>query len=144
MRRIHTGRNNLAEWYTKNNLLLNISKTKELIIDFRKKEEKTYTPIYMSPGVPPTMLMKAQKWLYFLWKLKKAKFPCQVLVNFYRGTPATAYSLCCRLASKQKYPLSYHQTPEQLLSSGSIHPPHSTIILGGGSTHFEMWRASLV
>ncbi len=31
-----------------------------------------------------TLVKKAQKRLYFLRKLKKAKFPCQVL-NFYRG-----------------------------------------------------------
>ncbi len=33
--------NSLAQWCIENNLLLNISKTKELIIDFRKMEEKT-------------------------------------------------------------------------------------------------------
>lgn len=38
---------NLAEWCTKNNLPLN-SKIKELIDDFRKKDTKTYTSVYIS------------------------------------------------------------------------------------------------
>ncbi len=40
--------NHLAEWCTENNLLLNVSKTKELIVDFRKKEAKTHNPVYIS------------------------------------------------------------------------------------------------
>ncbi len=39
---------NLAEWCTENNLLLNVSKTKELIIDFRKNKTRTHTPVYIS------------------------------------------------------------------------------------------------
>ncbi len=97
--------NNLAEWYTENNILFNISKTKELIIDFRKKEIKTHTPVYINGaevmqvnsvgflGISitenlswsshiSTLVKKAQE-LYC--KLQKAKFPCQVLINFYRG-----------------------------------------------------------
>lgn len=37
--------NKLAEWY---NLLLNVSKNKELIDDFRKNETKSHRPVYMS------------------------------------------------------------------------------------------------
>lgn len=33
-----------------------------------------------------TVTKKAQKGLYFLRKLKKAKFACRVLVNFYKAT----------------------------------------------------------
>ncbi len=104
----HEDINHLAEWCTENNLLLNVSKTKELIVDFRKKEAKTHKPVYINGaeveqvssfkllGINITenlswtshisaVVKKAQKWLYFLRKLKKAKFPCQVLVNFYKG-----------------------------------------------------------
>ncbi len=31
-----------------NNILPNISKTKELIVDFKKREAKTHTPFYIS------------------------------------------------------------------------------------------------
>ncbi len=94
--------NNLSEWCTENNLLLNIRKTKELIIDFRKKGEKTHTSVYRSGaeveqvnsfrflGISITknlswsshisnLVKKAQKRLYFLRKLKREKFTCQVL-----------------------------------------------------------------
>ncbi len=40
--------NHLAEWCTENNLLLNVSKTKELIVDFRKKEAKTHKPVFIN------------------------------------------------------------------------------------------------
>ncbi len=33
--------------HSENNLLLNVSKTKEQIVDFRKKEAKTHTPVYI-------------------------------------------------------------------------------------------------
>ena len=36
----------LATWCMDNNLLLNTSKTKELIVDFRKKRRGTYDPIH--------------------------------------------------------------------------------------------------
>lgn len=32
------------------------------------------------------MIKKPQKWLHFSRKFKMTKFPCKVLVNFYRGT----------------------------------------------------------
>ena len=40
--------NNFAEWCTENNLLLNVNKSKELIVHFRKKEAKTHPPVYIS------------------------------------------------------------------------------------------------
>ena len=40
--------NSLAEWCTESNLLLNVSKTKELIVDFRRKEVKMHTPVYIT------------------------------------------------------------------------------------------------
>lgn len=36
---------NLADWCSQNNLLLNTSKTKELIIDFRRSQNGEYAPI---------------------------------------------------------------------------------------------------
>ena len=40
--------NNPTEWCTENNVLINVSKTKELSVDFRKKEAKTHLPVYIS------------------------------------------------------------------------------------------------
>ena len=79
---------------TENNLLLNISKTKELTGDFWKKEAKTQTLVYMSGAeveqvnsslelpslrtfhghhTSPLWLKKAQKSIYFLIKPTKPK-----------------------------------------------------------------------
>ncbi len=41
----HVVINNLAGWYAENSLMLNVSQTKELIVDFRKKEMKSHTPV---------------------------------------------------------------------------------------------------
>eukprot|EP00061_Rhincodon_typus_P008649 g31447.t1 len=80
----------LALWYNDNNLSLNISKTKELIIDFRKKGAE-HTPICINraefdsvkfPGVTITNNLswtshldatakKAQQHLFFLRQLRK-------------------------------------------------------------------------
>ena len=40
--------NNLAECSTENNLLLNVSKTKELVVGFTMTEAKTHTPVNIS------------------------------------------------------------------------------------------------
>ncbi len=96
-----------VKWCKENNLLLNVSKTKELIV--RKKERKTHNPVYISGAEVEqvnsfrflrvsitknlscsphifTLVKKAQKQLYFLRKLKREKFPCQVLFNFYKAS----------------------------------------------------------
>ena len=40
--------NNLAAWCTETNLLLNVSKSKEVIVDFRKNKAKPHTSVYIS------------------------------------------------------------------------------------------------
>ena len=37
--------NSLAEWCTENNPLLKVSKTKELTVDFQRKEANTHAPV---------------------------------------------------------------------------------------------------
>ncbi len=88
--RLHNEQINIfAEWCTENNLLFNVGKNKELIIDFRKKEAKAHTPVYISGAEVEkvnsfrslrinitknlswsshisTLIKKAQKLLYFL------------------------------------------------------------------------------
>ncbi len=86
---------------TESNLLLNVSKTKELIVDFRKKEAKTHNPVYINGAEVEQVssfkflginITENLSWtshisvvvkIAFLRKLKKAKFSRQVLVSFY-------------------------------------------------------------
>ncbi|KAK3539728.1 hypothetical protein QTP70_012875 [Hemibagrus guttatus] len=89
---------NLETWCQDNNLLLNISKTKELIVDFSTKQERNYQPLIIN-GTPMervdsfwylgvhirqdiswsfhanTLVKKAQQRLYHLRRLKDFNCP---------------------------------------------------------------------
>ena len=96
----------LTEWCSENNLSLNIKKTKELIIDYRKKQD-THTPLHingetvervssfkflgihipenLSWAINTTAIVKkAQQRLYFLHTLRKVNLSQQHLRSFYR------------------------------------------------------------
>ncbi|KAK3569005.1 hypothetical protein QTP86_021585, partial [Hemibagrus guttatus] len=96
----------LSGWCKENNLLLNTTKTKKLIIDYRRKETDI-TPLYISGdcvervadfqflGVQieegltwstntSELLKKAQQRLYFLRALRKNNVTQRLLVSFYR------------------------------------------------------------
>ena len=98
--------NTLVNWCTENNILLYISKTKELIVDFTKKEAKMYTPVlnqlswggageqfyvlwhdhhHLGHHTSPAWFKEAQKRLYFQQKLRRAKPQSQILLNLCRG-----------------------------------------------------------
>ncbi len=95
----------LATWCTEHNLALNIKKSKEVIVDFRKKGQPNHTPLFigseevqhvpsfkfMGPTVSEDLSWgintasaagKAQQCLSYLRKLRRAKLPKQILVNF--------------------------------------------------------------
>eukprot|EP00061_Rhincodon_typus_P007916 g30069.t1 len=98
----------LVTWCNENNLSLNIEKTKELIIDFRKKGgEHTSTYINRTEvervesikfiGVTMTddlswsshvdaTVKKAQQRLFFLRRIRKFDMSIRSLTNFYRCT----------------------------------------------------------
>ncbi|XP_072304515.1 MAGUK p55 subfamily member 6b [Eucyclogobius newberryi] len=106
----------LAEWCAANNLALNTKKTKELMVDFRKKS-CTHTPILIDGtevervtsfkflGVhisedlswslnTSTLVKKAHQRLFFLRRLKKAHLSLLFLVNFYRCTIESILTNC--------------------------------------------------
>ncbi|KAK3529834.1 hypothetical protein QTP86_007200 [Hemibagrus guttatus] len=97
---------NLENWCHRNNLLLNISKTKELIVDFSTKQERNYqTPVinespvervdssrYLGVHITQdlswschinTVVKKARQRLYHLRCLRYFRLPSKVLRNFY-------------------------------------------------------------
>ncbi|KAL0150420.1 hypothetical protein M9458_054237, partial [Cirrhinus mrigala] len=100
---------NLENWCQRNNLLLNVSKTKELIVDFSTKQERNYqTPIinespvervnsfkYLGVHITQdlswswhinTVVKKARRRLYHLRRLRDFRLPSKVLRNFYSCT----------------------------------------------------------
>ncbi|KAI4878453.1 hypothetical protein NFI96_000505 [Prochilodus magdalenae] len=107
----------LDGWCKVNDLVLNTSKTKEIVVDFRRTKKSDHLPLHISGaevervekvkflGVHITnhltwssntscLCMRAQQRLYFLRKLKQAQLPQKLLVNFYRSTIESILSHC--------------------------------------------------
>ncbi len=108
----------LAEWCGANNLSLNVEKTKEVVMDFRRRnstdppppltidsstvervsstkflgvhitEDLTWTTKTMS------LSKKAQQRLHFLRRRKRASLPPPILTTFYRGTIESVLTSC--------------------------------------------------
>jgi len=99
----------LTSWCQDNCLSLNVSKTKELIVDFRKKQQRPYTPLMISGtsvervssfkylGVNisedlmwtahiQTQVKKARQRLYHLQQQRKFSVSPAILKTFYPGT----------------------------------------------------------
>ncbi|KAK1804731.1 hypothetical protein P4O66_003584 [Electrophorus voltai] len=99
----------LENWCQENNLLLNVSKTKELIVDCSKKQVRHYQPVRISGttvervdsfrylGVhisqdlswsrhTNSLAKKARQRLYHLRRLRDFRLPSKVLRNFYTCT----------------------------------------------------------
>ncbi len=98
----------LTSWCQDNCLSLNVSKTNELIVDFRKRQQRPYTPLMIS-GTPvervssfkylgvnisedltwtthiQTRVKKARQRLYHLRQLRKFRVPPTILKTFYSG-----------------------------------------------------------
>ncbi|KAI4882647.1 hypothetical protein NFI96_005649, partial [Prochilodus magdalenae] len=106
----------LTEWCAANNLSLNVSKTKELIIDFRKGG-RMHTPlniggtlvervssfkflcVHLAEDLTWTtntshLVRKAQQRLHFLRRLRRVNLPQQLLCNFYRSTVESILTSC--------------------------------------------------
>ncbi len=107
----------LAEWCGANNLSLNVEKTKEVVLDFRRRNSIDHPPLTIDSstvervsstkflGVHITedltwstntmsLSKKAQQCLHFLRWLKRASLPPPILTTFYRGTIESVLTSC--------------------------------------------------
>ncbi|KAK1799542.1 hypothetical protein P4O66_000369 [Electrophorus voltai] len=85
----------LENWCQENNFLLNISKTKELIVDCSKKQDQHYQPLRINGTmvervdsfrylhILQDLAKKARQRLYHLRRLRDFRLPSKVLWNFY-------------------------------------------------------------
>lgn len=106
----------LVVWCDENNLLLNTNKTKELIMDFRRKAD-THSPFHINGAAVERatsfkflgirisqdlnwstncsyLVKKAHQRLFFLRTLKKTHLSSDILVNFYRCTIESILTNC--------------------------------------------------
>lgn len=107
----------LALWCQSNNLALNVSKTKEMVVDFRKVQSRAYTPLTISGepvervsnykylGVHLTedlswsqhtqhLTAKSRQRLYFLRLLRKFKVSTPILTTFYSSAVESVLTGC--------------------------------------------------
>ncbi len=117
----------LTSWCQDNCLSLNVSKTKELIVDLRKRQQRPYTPLMISgtpvervssfkylsvnisedltwPAHSQTQVKKARQRLYHLQQLRKFKVSPAILKTFYSGAierVLTHISVCYGNATNQ-------------------------------------------
>ncbi|KAK1796807.1 hypothetical protein P4O66_000875 [Electrophorus voltai] len=106
----------LVSWCKVNNLYLNVDKTKEMVVDFRRAR-RDHSPLAINGssmeivknikflGVhiaenltwtlnTSSITKRAQQRLYFLRKLREAHLPSPILTTFYRGTVESILSSC--------------------------------------------------
>ncbi len=106
----------LAGWCSDNNLSLNVEKTKEIVVDFRRVHTQ-HSPLtingvtvervsstkflgeYITEDLSWTnntaaLAKKAQQRLYFLRKLRRARAPASIMCTFYRGTIESILTSC--------------------------------------------------
>ncbi|KAI3353238.1 hypothetical protein L3Q82_019779, partial [Scortum barcoo] len=81
----------LVRWCEGNNLILNVDKTKEIIVDFRKIQP-SHAPLLINNTAIGQW--RAQQRLHFLRRMKRVHLPPPILTMFYRSTVESILTNC--------------------------------------------------
>ncbi|KAK3508885.1 hypothetical protein QTP70_012514 [Hemibagrus guttatus] len=121
----------LVAWCADNNLLLNTSKTKKLIVDFRREKGRTHKPIHINgcgaciqlqvfgdphlrgPVLDHQYLQSGQKGSsvpFILNTLKKNHLSSTILVNFYHGAIESILTNCITISKLLSRRVKAHST----------------------------------
>lgn len=107
----------MTGWFKDNNLILNATKIKELIVDFRRKRAESIQPLHIGGDCveivggfcflglqikedlsrstnTSAVIKKAQKRLFFRKPLKKNHLSQKLLVSFYRCSVRSVLTYC--------------------------------------------------
>ncbi|XP_030205713.1 NACHT, LRR and PYD domains-containing protein 12-like [Gadus morhua] len=84
----------LALWGHTNNLALNINKTKEMVLDFRRKQGSGLTPLIISGEPVEGPQFQSRQRLYFLRRLRKFKVSPSILRTFYSAAMESVLTGC--------------------------------------------------
>ncbi|MCJ8738213.1 hypothetical protein PDJAM_G00033000 [Pangasius djambal] len=83
----------LIAWCQTNSLSLNVSITKELVVNFRKRQQWNYTPLEIG-RTPVERVSKARQQLYHLRLLRKFRVSPAILKTFYTGAIESLLTQC--------------------------------------------------
>ncbi|XP_059826069.1 uncharacterized protein LOC132394217 [Hypanus sabinus] len=119
----------LTDWCRANNLSLNVNKTKEMIVNFRKARSD-HSPLNIDGSsvkvIKSTKFLggrehqlhskESQQRLYFLRRLRKVHLPPPILITFYRGCIESILSNCIT-AWFRNCTISDHKTLKRIVRS---------------------------
>ncbi|KAI3375445.1 hypothetical protein L3Q82_003690 [Scortum barcoo] len=98
----------LEGWCRQNNLCINVKKTKEMIVDFRRGRHLPLSPVHRRDCGGSGLQLQAHQRLYFLRRLRRAGLGSSVLTSFYRCVVESVLSSCiivwhgsCSVAEKK-------------------------------------------
>ncbi|KAI3363340.1 hypothetical protein L3Q82_011965, partial [Scortum barcoo] len=84
----------LEGWCRQNNLCINVKKTKEMIVDFRRGRHLPLSPVHRRDCGGSGLQLQAHQRLYFLRRLRRAGLGSSVLTSFYRCVVESVLSSC--------------------------------------------------
>ncbi len=164
----------LAGWCSDNNLSLNLEKTKEIVVDFRRVhtqhapltingatvERASSTTKFLGVHITEdlswtnntvSLAKKAQQCLYFLRKLRRARAPAPIMCTFYRGTIERILTSCitvwygaCNASCRKSLQRIVRAAENRGGLEQNFRPGNLTLIQAIPYTHYKFWNRTTI